>query len=47
MKTNKESNEPDYNDDNEKSDKAGEDNQEHDMGEITINQVFDHCCHTF
>jgi hypothetical protein len=36
---NKESNEPDYNED-EKSDKEGEENQEHDTGEITINQVF-------
>ena len=32
--------EPDYNDDDEKSDKEGEENQERDTGEITINQVF-------
>jgi hypothetical protein len=37
---NKESNEPDYNDD-EKSNKEGEERQEHDTREITItNQVF-------
>jgi hypothetical protein len=37
---NKESNEPDY-DEDEKSDKIGEENQEHDTGEITtINHVF-------
>jgi hypothetical protein len=37
-KDNKESKEPDYND--EKSDKVGEEKQEHETGEITINQVF-------
>jgi hypothetical protein len=38
---NKESNEPDYNE-GEKSDKASEEKQEHDTGEITVttNQVF-------
>jgi hypothetical protein len=36
---NKESNEPDYNDD-EKSNKEGEERQEHDTREITINQFF-------
>ena len=36
---NKESNEHDYNDD-EKSDKVGEEKQEQETGEITINQVF-------
>jgi len=39
---NKESKEPDYDDDNEKSDKVGEEKQEEQTGEIrsTINQVF-------
>jgi hypothetical protein len=37
--TTKESNEPDY-DEDEKSDKAGEENQGHGTNEITINQVF-------
>jgi hypothetical protein len=36
----KESREPDYNDDDEKSDKVGEEKQEQETGEITINQVF-------
>jgi hypothetical protein len=36
---NKESKEPDYNED-ERSDKEGEEKQEHDTEEITINQVF-------
>jgi predicted transcriptional regulator len=37
----KESRELDYDDDDdEKSDKEGEEKQEHDIGEITINQVF-------
>jgi hypothetical protein len=36
---NKESKEHDY-DDDEKSDKEGEEKQEHDTGEITVNQVF-------
>ncbi len=37
---NKESNEPDYDYDDEKSDKVGEDKQEQETGEITINPVF-------
>jgi hypothetical protein len=37
---NKKTKEPDYDDDDEKSDKQGEEKQEHDTGEITINQVF-------
>jgi hypothetical protein len=35
----RESKEPDYNDD-ENSDKVGEEKQEEETGEITINQVF-------
>ena len=40
MKTIKESREPDYDNDDEKSDKGGEEKQEQETGEITTNQVF-------
>ena len=43
----KESKEPDYDYDDDNSDKEGEKKQEQETVQITINQVFDHCCHTF